>query len=162
MKFDRNSILSMGIIAIAMLLTVNAGFASDNGDLKESDFDSYFKMDVPKDINFEKIDGNATDNITLSKSYRDDDKKINVVYFQTKNNAKDELIKYYEDMAKNDSSVTIKEVNNATVIHFGNGNSYGDIEYHDMAIAGNDKQYLLVQCDNQSLMRSMVNTINFN
>ena len=162
MKFDRNSILSMGIIAIAMLLTVNAGFASDNGDLKESDFDSYFKMDVPKDINFEKIDGNATDNITLSKSYRDDDKKINVVYFQTKNNAKDELIKYYEDMAKNDSSVTIKEVNNATVIHFGNGNSYGDIEYHDMAIAGNDKQYLLVQCDNQSLMMSMVNTINFN
>lgn len=162
MKFDRNSILSMGIIAIAMLLTVNAGFASDNGDLKECDFDSYFKMDVPKDINFEKIDGNATDNITLSKSYRDDDKKINVVYFQTKNNAKDELIKYYEDMAKNDSSVTIKEVNNATVIHFGNGNSYGDIEYHDMAIAGNDKQYLLVQCDNQSLMSSMVNTINFN
>ena len=162
MKFDRNSILSMGIIAIAMLLTVNAGFASDNGDLKECDFDSYFKMDVPKDINFEKIDGNATDNITLSKSYRDDDKKINVVYFQTKNNAKDELIKYYEDMAKNDSSVTIKEVNNATVIHFGNGNSYGDIEYHDMAIAGNDKQYLLVQCDNQSLMMSMVNTINFN
>ena len=162
MKFDRNSILCMGIIAIAMLLTVNAGFASDNGDLKESDFDSYFKMDVPKDINFEKIDGNATDNITLSKSYRDDDKKINVVYFQTKNNAKDELIKYYKDMAKKDSSVTIKEVNNATVIHFGNGNSYGDIEYHDMAIAGNDKQYLLVQCDNQSLMRSMVNTINFN
>lgn len=162
MKFDRNSILSMGIIAIAMLLTVNAGFASDNGDLKECDFDSYFKMDVPKDINFEKIDGNATDNITLSKSYRDDDKKINVVYFQTKNNAKDELIKYYKDMAKKDSSVTIKEVNNATVIHFGNGNSYGDIEYHDMAIAGNDKQYLLVQCDNQSLMRSMVNTINFN
>lgn len=162
MKFDRNSILSMGIIAIAMLLTVNAGFASDNGDLKECDFDSYFKMDVPKDINFEKIDGNATDNITLSKSYRDDDKKINVVYFQTKNNAKDELIKYYKDMAKKDSSVTIKEVNNATVIHFGNGNSYGDIEYHDMAIAGNDKQYLLVQCDNQSLMSSMVNTINFN
>ena len=162
MKFDRNSILCMGIIAIAMLLTVNAGFASDNGDLKECDFDSYFKMDVPKDINFEKTDSNATDNITLSKSYRDDDKKINVVYFQTKNNAKDELIKYYEDMAKNDSSVTIKEVNNATVIHFGNGNSYGDIEYHDMAIAGNDKQYLLVQCDNQSLMRAMVNTINFN
>lgn len=162
MKFDRNSILSMGIIAIAMLLTVNAGFASDNGDLKECDFDSYFKMDVPKDINFEKIDGNATDNITLSKSYQDDDKKINVVYFQTKNNAKDELIKYYKDMAKKDSSVTIKEVNNATVIHFGNGNSYGDIEYHDMAIAGNDKQYLLVQCDNQSLMSSMVNTINFN
>ena len=162
MKFDRNSILSMGIIAIAMLLTVNAGFASDNGDLKECDLDSYFKMDVPKDINFEKIDGNATDNITLSKSYRDDDKKINVVYFQTKNNAKDELIKYYKDMAKKDSSVTIKEVNNATVIHFGNGNSYGDIEYHDMAIAGNDKQYLLVQCDNQSLMSSMVNTINFN
>lgn len=64
-------------------------------------------------------------------------------------------------MAKKDSSVTIKEVNNATVIHFGNGNSYGDIEYHDMAIAGNDKQYL-VQCDNQSLMSSMVNTINFN
>lgn len=162
MKFDRNSILSMGIIAIAMLLTVNAGFASDNGDLKECDFDSYFKMDVPKDINFEKTDSNATDNITLSKSYRDDDKKINVVYFQTKNNAKDELIKYYKDMAKKDSSVTIKEVNNATVIHFGNGNSYGDIEYHDMAIAGNDKQYLLVQCDNQSLMSSMVNTINFN
>ena len=36
------------------------------------------------------------------------------------------------------------------------------LPYHDMAIAGNDKQYLLVQCNNQSLMSSMVNTINFN
>ena len=72
MKFDRKNILFIGIIAIAMLLTANAGFAIDNNNLKEYDFDSYFKMDVPKDINFEKTDGNATDNITLSKSYKDE------------------------------------------------------------------------------------------
>lgn len=162
MKINRKSMLFIGIIAIAMLLTANVGFASNNSDLKEYNFDSYFKIDVPKDINFEKTDGNATDNITLSKSYKDDDKKINVAYFQTKNNAKDELIKYYNDMAKNDSSVSIKEVNNVTVIHFGNANTYGAIEYHDMAIAGNDKQYLLVQCDNPSLMDSMANSIKFN
>ena len=141
MKFDRKNILFIGIIAIAMLLTANAGFAIDNNNLKEYDFDSYFKMDVPKDINFEKTDGNATDNITLSKSYKDDDKKINVAYFQTKNNAKDELIKYY---------------------NFGDENTYGDIEYHDMAIAGNATQYILVQCDNHSLMDSMANSIKFN
>lgn len=162
MKFNRNSILFIGIISITILLTANAGFASDNNDLKEYDFDSYFKMDVPKDINFEKTDGNATDNITLSKSYKDDDKKINVAYFQTKNNAKDELIKYYKDMAKNDSSISINESNNATVIHFGDAKTYGNIEYHDMAIAGSDTQYLLVQCDNQTLMDSMANSIKFN
>ena len=162
MKFDRKNILFIGIIAIAMLLTANAGFAIDNNNLKEYDFDSYFKMDVPKDINFEKTDGNATDNITLSKSYKDDSKKINVAYFQTKNNAKDELIKYYKDIAKNSSSVSINDVNNATVIHFGDENTYGDIEYHDMAIAGNATQYILVQCDNQSLMDSMANSIKFN
>ena len=162
MKFDRKNILFIGIIAIAMLLTANAGFAIDNNNLKEYDFDSYFKMDVPKDINFEITDGNATDNITLSKSYKDDDKKINVAYFQTKNNAKDELIKYYKDMAKNSSSVSINDINNATVIHFGDENTYGDIEYHDMAIAGNATQYILVQCDNHSLMDSMANSIKFN
>lgn len=162
MKFNRNSILFIGIISIAILLTANAGFASDNNDLKEYDFDSYFKMYVPKDINFEKTDGNATDNITLSKFYKDNDKKINVAYFQTKNNAKDELIKYYKDMAKNSSSVSINDVNNATVIHFGDENTYGDIEYHDMAIAGNATQYILVQCNNQSMMDSMANSIKFN
>lgn len=162
MKLNRNNILLIGIIAIALLFTANAAFAIDNNNLKEYDFDSYFKMYVPKDINFEKTDGNATDNITLSKSYKDDDKKINVAYFQTKNNAKDELIKYYKDMAKNSSSVIINDVNNATVIHFGDKNTYGDIEYHDMAIAGNATQYILVQCDNQSLMDSMANSIKFN
>ncbi|WP_292608394.1 hypothetical protein [Methanobrevibacter sp. UBA188] len=162
MKIDRKNILFIGIIAIAMLLTANAGFAIDNNNLKEYDFDSYFKMNVPKDINFEKTDGNATDNITLSKSYKDNDKKINVAYFQTKNNAKDELIKYYKDMAKNSSSVSINDINNATVIHFGDENTYGDIEYHDMAIAGNATQYILVQCDNHSLMDSMANSIKFN
>ena len=162
MKINRKSMLFIGIIAIAMLLTANVGFASNNSDLKEYNFDSYFKIDVPKDINFEKTDGNATDNITLSKSYKDNDKKINVAFFKTKNNAKDELIKYYNDMAKNDSSVSIKEVNNVTVIRFGDENTYGDIEYHDMAIAGNATQYILVQCDNHSLMDSMANSIKFN
>ena len=131
MKFDRKNILFIGIIAIAMLLTANAGFAIDNNNLKEYDFDS-------------------------------DDKKINVAYFQTKNNAKDELIKYYKDMAKNSSSISINDVNNATVIRFGDENTYGDIEYHDMAIAGNATQYILVQCDNHSLMDSMANSIKFN
>ena len=39
MKFDRKNILFIGIIAIAMLLTANAGFAIDNNNLKEYDFD---------------------------------------------------------------------------------------------------------------------------
>lgn len=162
MKFDKHFLLFIGIIATALILTANVGFASDNADLKEYDFDSYFKMDVPKDVNFEKTDANGSDNITLSKSYMDDNKKINVAYFQTKNNAKDELIKYYEDMAKNYSSVSINTTNNITILHFGDENTIGDIKYHDMAIAGNETQYLLVQCDNQDLMKSMANSIKFN
>ena len=162
MKFDKHFMLFIGIIAAALILTAGAGFASDNADLKEYDFDSYFKMDVPKDVNFEKTEANATDNITLSKSYDDDDKKIKLAYFQTKNNAKGELVKYYEDMAKNDSSVSINTTNNITILHFGDENTIGDIEYHDMAIAGDDTQYLLVQCNNQDLMNSMANSIKFN
>ena len=162
MKFDKHFMLFIGIIAAALILTAGAGFASDNADLKEYDFDSYFKMDVPKDVNFEKTEANATDNITLSKSYDDDDKKIKLAYFQTKNNAKGELVKYYEDMAKNDSSVSINTTNNITILHFGDENTIGDIEYHDMAIAGDDTQYLLVQCNDQDLMNSMANSIKFN
>ena len=162
MKFDKHFMLFIGIIAAALILTAGAGFASDNADLKEYDFDSYFKMDVPKDVNFEKTEDNATDNITLSKSYDDDDKKIKLAYFQTKNNAKGELVKYYEDMAKNDSSVSINTTNNITILHFGDENTIGDIEYHDMAIAGDDPQYLLVQCNDQDLMNSMANSIKFN
>ena len=162
MKFDKHFMLFIGIIAAALILTAGARFASDHADLKEYDFDSYFKMDVPKDVNFEKTEANATDNITLSKSYDDDDKKIKLAYFQTKNNAKGELVKYYEDMAKNDSSVSINTTNNITILHFGDENTIGDIEYHDMAIAGDDTQYLLVQCNNQDLMNSMANSIKFN
>ena len=162
MNFDKHFMLFIGIIAAALILTAGARFASDNADLKEYDFDSYFKMDVPKDVNFEKTEANATDNITLSKSYDDDDKKIKLAYFQTKNNAKGELVKYYDDMAKNDSSVSINTTNNITILHFGDENTIGDIEYHDMAIAGDDTQYLLVQCNNQDLMNSMANSIKFN
>ena len=162
MKFDKHFMLFIGIIAAALILTAGARFASDNADLNEYDFDSYFKMDVPKDVNFEKTEANATDNITLSKSYDDDDKKIKLAYFQTKNNAKGELVKYYDDMAKNDSSVSINTTNNITILHFGDENTIGDIEYHDMAIAGDDTQYLLVQCNDQDLMNSMANSIKFN
>ena len=65
-------------------------------------------------------------------------------------------------MAKNDSSVSINTTNNITILHFGDENTIGDIEYHDMAIAGDDTQYLLVQCNNQDLMNSMANSIKFN
>lgn len=162
MKFNKHFVLFIGIIATALILTAGVGFASENTDLKEYNFDSYFKMDVPKDVNFEKTNANASDNITLSKSYMDDNKKINVAYFQTKNNAKDELVKYYEDMAKNSTSVNINTTNNVTILHFGDENTIGDIKYHDMAIAGDDTQYILVQCDNQDLMNSMANSIKFN
>lgn len=54
MKFDKHFMLFIGIIATTLILTASVGFASDNADLKEYDFDSYFKMDVPKDVNFEK------------------------------------------------------------------------------------------------------------
>lgn len=87
--------------------------------------------------------------------------KINVAYFQTKNNATGELIKYYEDMAKNDSSVSINITNNIAILHFNDENAIGNIEYHDMAIAGDGTQYILVQCDNQNLMNSMASSIKF-
>lgn len=152
----------VGIIATALILSGSVGFATGDVELKEYNFDSYFKMDVPKDVEFVKEDGNGTGNISLLKSYKDADKKINVVYCQSKNNAKEELINYYQNMAKNDSYVIINEVNNTTVIHFGDENTIGDIEYHDMAIAGDDTQYILIQCDNQDFMNSMVNSIKLN
>lgn len=161
MGFNRLCILFLGILTVIMIFNASAIFASDNGNLKEYDFDSYFRMDVPNDVNFEKTEGNGTDNITFSVNYKDDDKKINVVYSQTKNNGKEDLVNYYSDMAKNDPFVNISTENNITVLHFGDENTIGDIEYHDMAIAGNASQYILIQCDDQDLMNSMVSSIKF-
>ena len=69
------------------------------------------------------------------------------------------LVSYYEDMAKNDKGVNITVVNNTTVIHFSDENTIGEIEYHDMAIAGDDTQYILIQCDDADLMNAMAGSI---
>lgn len=161
MKFKRQFILFVGIISIAIILAAGVGFASDDVELKEYDFDSYFKMNVPKDVNFEISDdgGNTSGNITLLKTYTDNNTKINVVYAQTKDNGKADLVSYYEDMAKNDKGVNITVVNNTTVIHFNDENTIGEIEYHDMAIAGDDTQYILIQCDDADLMNAMAGSI---
>ena len=157
----KKSLFLLAIVAIAVVLVANAGFASDNSDLKSYDFDSFFKMDVPNDANFEKSEGNTTENITKLVNYIDNDNKINIVYAESVG-AKDDLVKYYEEMSQNDPFVEIKTVNNTTVVHFGDENTIGDIQYHDMAIAGDNDRYVMIQCDDEDLINSMATSIKFN
>ena len=71
------------------------------------------------------------------------------------------LLKYYEDFAKNNTNITLNTTNNTTVIHFNDDNIIGEINFHDMAISGDNEKYILMQCDNETLMKSMAESIKF-
>lgn len=151
-----------GFILTVILATLLAGiaFANDNITLEEHDFDSYFKMNVPKGISFEKIEGVPSKNINLTINYRNDTEKINIVYTQSVG-AKADLLKYYEEMAKNNTAVKVNTTNNTTIMHFTGENIIGETNYHDMAISGDNNRYILMQCDNETLMKSMAESIRF-
>uniref|UniRef100_UPI003863A130 hypothetical protein n=1 Tax=Methanobrevibacter sp. TaxID=66852 RepID=UPI003863A130 len=127
MKFIK-TLMAMLILALLMLFVINAGFANDNSTLEEHDFDSYFKMKVPKGIQFEKSEAIPTKNINLSVNYRNDTEMINIVYAQSAG-AKEELQKYYEDFAKNNTNITLNSINNTTIIHFNGKNIIGEINF---------------------------------
>jgi len=150
----------MLFLALVCLLIINVGFAENNLTLEEHDFDSYFKMNVPKGMSFEKQEGIPSKNINLTVNYRNDSAKINIVYTQS-TGAKADLLKYYEDMAKNNTAVKVNTTNNTTIIHFTGENIIGETNYHDMAIAGDNNRYILMQCDNETLMKSMAGSIKF-
>jgi hypothetical protein len=154
------SLMLMLFLALVCLLIINVGFAENNLTLEEHDFDSYFKMNVPKGMSFEKQEGIPSKNINLTVNYRNDSAKINIVYTQS-TGAKADLLKYYEDMAKNNTAVKVNTTNNTTIIHFTGENIIGETNYHDMAIAGDNNRYILMQCDNETLMKSMAGSIKF-
>lgn len=159
MKFFRTFIF-ITILTLTLILFAGTGFANNNTTLEEQDFDSHFKMDVPKGITFEKIEGIPSKNINMTINYRNDTQKINIVYTISKD-AKGTLLKYYEEIAKNDANITLNTTNNTTVIHFNGENIIGETNYHDMAIAGDNDKYILMQCDNETLMKSMAESIRF-
>lgn len=159
MKINKNLLL-IAVLALAVLLVAGTGFASDNAPIEQKDFDSYFKMKVPKGITFEKKEGTPTNNINISVNYKNYTEKINIIYAES-SDAKDNLLKYYEDMAKNDENITLKSYNNTTVIHFKGNNIIGEDNYHDMAISGDNTRYILLQCDNETLMKTMAESIKF-
>lgn len=154
------SLMLMLFLALVCLLIINVGFATNNFTLEEHDFDSYFKMNVPKGMSFEKQEGIPSKNINLTVNYRNDTEKVNIVYTQSIG-AKDSLLKYYEEFAKNDTTITLNTTNNTTIIHFGGENIIGETPYHDLAIAGDNEKYILMQCDNETLMKSMAESIKF-
>lgn len=148
------------ILTLAVLLFAGTSFAANNTSLEEHDFDSYFKMNVPKGTSFEKLEGIASKNINLTINYKNETQKINIVYTVSKD-AKDNLLKYYEEFAKNDKNITFNTTNNTTIIHFKGENIIGETNYHDMAIIGDNEKYILMQCDNETLMKSMAESIRF-
>ena len=160
MNFSRSLIL-VALLAIAALLVANAGFAGNDTSLEQHDFDSYFKMDAPKGISFEKTNNTPSKSINITMNYKNYTQKINIIYAQSAG-TKDNLLKYYEDLAKNDTNITIKSFNNTTIIHFKGDNLIGEDNYHDMAISGDNTKYILLQCDNETLMNSMAGSIKFN
>ena len=100
-------------------------------------------------------------NINVTMNYKNYTEKINIIYAQSAG-AKDNLLKYYEDLAKNDTNITVKSFNNTTILHFKGDNLIGEDNYHDMAISGDNTKYILLQCDNETLMNSMAGSIKFN
>ena len=160
MRFTKRLLLIM-LFALVALLVMSAGFAINNTAVEQHDFDSYFTMNVPKGVSFEKNEGTPTTNVNLSVNYRNYTQKINILYVESVG-AKDNLLTYYTDMAKNDENVTLKSYNNTTVLHFKGDNIIGEENYHDMAISGNNEKYILMQCDNESLMKTMAESIKFN
>ena len=160
MKFNKGLILIL-LLALAALLVTGAGFAANNTALEQHDFDSYFTMNVPKGISFEKKEGTPSKNINISVNYKNYTEKINIIYAES-TGAKEDLLKYYTDMAKNDENLTQKTINNTTIFHFKGNNIIGEENYHDMAISGDDTRYILMQCDNENLMKSMAESVKFN
>lgn len=160
MKFNKCLILIL-LLALAALLVTGAGFAANNTTLEQHDFDSYFTMKVPKGISFEKKEGTPSKNINISVNYKNYTEKINIIYAESAG-TKDDLLKYYTDMAKNDENLTQKTINNTTIFHFKGNNIIGEENYHDMAISGDDTRYILMQCDNENLMKSMAESVKFN
>lgn len=148
------------ILAFATLMITGAGFANNTANLEKHDFDSYFTMDIPKGISFEKKEGTPSKNINFTVNYKEKNQTINIIYTESFG-AKNDLLKYYEDFAKNDPNITLNTTNNTTIIHFKGNNIIGETNYHDLAISGDDNRYLLIQCDNESLMKSMANSIRF-
>ena len=64
-------------------------------------------------------------------------------------------------MCANDTTANLTTINNTTVVHFSDNRTIGEVNYHDLAIAGDDEKYLLIQCDNETLMNMMVKSIKF-
>ena len=160
MKFKKQYILCFILIAIGTLVIANVAFANNSTDLKEYNFDSHFTMKIPQNVSLEKTEGQKTGDITLSIVYKNDNAKINIIYVES-NGTKEKLSKAYEDIGKNDSTTNVSKINNTTVVHFSNDRAIGEINYHDLAIAGDDEKYVLMQCDNESLMKSMAESIKF-
>jgi hypothetical protein len=154
------SLISILIFAFVTLMITSAGFASNSTNLEKHDFDSYFTMDIPKGISFEKKEGMPSKDINFTVNYKEKQGRINIIYTESIG-AKDNLLKYYEDFAKNDPNITLNTTNNTTVVHFKDTNFIGETNYHDLAISGDDDRYLLIQCDNESLMKSMAKSIRF-
>ena len=112
-------------------------------------------------ISFEKTNNTPDKSINVTMNYKNYTEKINIIYAQSAG-AKDNLLKYYEDLAKNDTNITVKSFNNTTILHFKGDNLIGEDNYHDMAISGDNTKYILLQCDNETLMNSMAGSIKFN
>ena len=159
MKFAKPLIFILFLISIC-LLVMNVGFAKDNITFEEHDFDSYFKMKIPKGIIFEKKEGIPSKNINRTINYKNETKNINIVYTESIG-AKEDLLKYYEEIAENDKNISLNTTNNTTLIHFNGENIIGETNYHDLAIIGNNDRYILMQCDNESIMKSMANSVKF-
>lgn len=157
MNINRNIIL---LIAATAFLIANSCFAAENVTFKEHYFDSYFTMDMPQNITLEKTGLRMNGNITLSVNYHNETEKINILYSES-NGTKDKLVENYKKICANDSTANITTVNNTTVIHFSSDRDIGEVNYHYLGIAGDSEKYVMIQCDNQTLMNAMAKSIKF-
>ena len=160
MKFTKGLIL-ISLFALATLLAAGTGFAGNNTTMEQHDFDSYFKMNVPKGIEFEKTNSTSSKNVNVTLNYRSYAEEISIIYAESAG-SKDKLLKYYEDFAKNDKNITVNTTNNTTLIHFKGENTIGEDNYQDIAISGDNDRYILILCNNETLMKSMAGSIKFN
>ena len=159
MKSTKTFIL-ICLLALGALLVMSASSAGNNTTLEMHDFDSYFKMNVPKGISFEKSNSTPGKNMNVSINYENYTQNIYICYAESAG-TKEMLSEHYENFAKNDANITFNKTNNTTIIHFKENNTIGEDNYHDMAISGDDERYVLIQCDNETLMKSMASSIRF-
>lgn len=157
MKFNKSIIL---LIAATAFLIANMSFATENVTFREYDFDSIFTMDIPQNITLEKTGLRMNGNITVSVNYMNEAEKINILY-AVSNGTKDKLVENYKKICANDSTANITTVNNTTIIHFSNNRDIGEVNYHYLGIAGDSEKYVMIQCDNQTLMDAMAKSIKF-